>query len=398
MTVSGSNNRPVRLSERAAGRANNFDVLRLAAAALVLCSHSFVLTGHSEPRIGELALGTLGVVVFFGISGFLIARSWTLRPSLRAFTIKRGLRIVPGFVLALVACAYVLGPIVTTQSPGSYLTSLEPVTYVLRNLLSVVTGGLAGGVVYDLPGVFGSNPFPDSVNGSLWTLPVEVDAYAMVAVLGLIGLLARGMMGVALAGLALLAIDGAGVTLPLLTRVMEARPESALLMTAFAVASVLWGMRDRVPLRVDLALAGIAVWALAQYTPLGDVASALVFPYAVLVAAYRSPAWLGRSVRHGDVSYGLYVLAFPVQQAIVAAWGGGDVPSAGVLTLIALPITYVLAFASWRLVESPALRLKGRLAGSGRPLPATPERGVGEGVPAATGAPPRAAVGDPSGA
>ena len=103
-------------------------------------------------------------------------------------------------------------------------------------------------------------------------------------------------------------------------------------------------------------------------------------------------------MRHGDVSYGLYVLAFPVQQAIVAAWGGGDVPSAGVLTLIALPITYVLAFASWRLVESPALRLKGRLAGSGRPQPSALELDVSEGVAAPAAPPPRAAVGDPSGA
>ena len=63
------------LGERTGDRANNFDVLRLVAAVMVLVSHSFALSGQGEPHLGGLALGTLGVVVFFGISGFLIARS-----------------------------------------------------------------------------------------------------------------------------------------------------------------------------------------------------------------------------------------------------------------------------------------------------------------------------------
>ena len=72
----------------------------------------------------------------------------------------------------------------------------------------------------------------------------------------------------------------------------------------------------------------------------------------------------------GDVSYGLYIYAFPVEQALVAlhphlGWGA--------LVLSSLAATYLLALASWRLVERPSLRLK-RLV---RPRsPATATRGA----------------------
>src|SRR4029077_2717707 len=77
----------------AIGRENNFDVLRLLGATLVLASHSFVVTGAAEPRIGHWPLGTFGVQRFFAISGFLIAMSWLRRPSLRGFAVRRALRI-----------------------------------------------------------------------------------------------------------------------------------------------------------------------------------------------------------------------------------------------------------------------------------------------------------------
>ena len=73
--------------------------------------------------------------------------------------------------------------------------------------------------------------------------------------------------------------------------------------------------------------------------------------------------------RPGDVSYGLYLFAFPVQQLALELWPSGT-PPVGVLFAVTLPVTYALALLSWRTVEAPALRLKDRL-GVGRPRPAS---------------------------
>ena len=55
----------------------------------------------------------------------------------------------------------------------------------------------------------------------------------------------------------------------------------------------------------------------------------IAIPYLVLCAAYRSPGGLRRLTRPGDVSYGIYLLAFPVQQAIYELWGGIRAEPAG---------------------------------------------------------------------
>jgi peptidoglycan/LPS O-acetylase OafA/YrhL len=81
----------------------------------------------------------------------------------------------------------------------------------------------------------------------------------------------------------------------------------------------------------------------------------LAIAFTVLVLAFRTPAWLRRLAAPGDVSYGIYVYAFPVQQSVAAIWGAID-PL--VMMAIAFPVTYGLAFLSWRLVERPALALK----------------------------------------
>jgi peptidoglycan/LPS O-acetylase OafA/YrhL len=83
----------VELSAVSESRDNNFDVLRLFAAGLVLLSHSFALTGRHEP-LAPHTLGTVGVEIFFVVSGFLVTRSWLGDPSFRSF-IGKPIRRIP---------------------------------------------------------------------------------------------------------------------------------------------------------------------------------------------------------------------------------------------------------------------------------------------------------------
>jgi peptidoglycan/LPS O-acetylase OafA/YrhL len=351
------------LGARSRGRDNAFDVLRLLGAVLVLVSHSFALAGVAEPKLGKSSLGVIGVEIFFAISGFLVTASWLSDPRPRAFLAKRALRILPALIVTVAVTAFLLGPLLTTLSAGSYETASGTASYVVDNIVAVLTGGTVRDVAYALPGVFGGNPL-DSVNGSLWTLPVEVRAYVLVLALGLVGILTRWFWPLVLVGLALVA---------------SGTSEANLLLVIFMVGSLMCLHRDRIPLRGSLALLALAGWLGGVWFREGAVIVAVAAPYLVLYTAYRAPAALRRLTSRGDVSYGVYLLAFPVQQTIVHVLGG-DVSAFAVLAL-SLPITYALAMLSWRFVERPALRLKNAVAGP-RPQRAPQPEPQPEPVPA----------------
>jgi peptidoglycan/LPS O-acetylase OafA/YrhL len=345
-------------------RENNFDVLRLVAASMVLVSHSFVVVGAAEPHVGHFPLGTFGVEIFFAISGFLVAKSWLSQPSLRAFAIKRGLRILPALVVTVLACALLLGPLVSKQSPGTYFSSLDTPAFVADNVVATITGGAVREVALDLPDTFTSNP-DRAVDRSLWTLPIEVRAYMLVAALGALGLLIGGLPFVA-AGFFALSLAGAGVAdLPIVGSGLEflrgSDGETAHLVALFAVAALAYVWRERIVLRADLAALALAALVATLGTPAERPVLIFAVPYLALFLAYRSPSQARVLTRHGDVSYGLYLLAFPAQQTIVHAWGDG-MPSAWTVVLIGFPVTYLLALCSWHGVERPTLRLKEALA------------------------------------
>ena len=115
----------------ATGRDNNLNLLRMLAASSVLFSHSYALTGHmlQEPLVvasGQRTdAATIGVIVFFAISGFLIAQSLARTPSLYAYTIARGLRILPGLMLAKLFCVLVLGWYATSLASAAYWTHAD---------------------------------------------------------------------------------------------------------------------------------------------------------------------------------------------------------------------------------------------------------------------------------
>lgn len=332
----------MRLSDLADSRDNNFDVLRLFAASMVLVSHSFFLAGVDDP-VGVatgITLGSLGVALFFSMSGFLILKSWLFLPDAGDFTRKRALRILPALWVALLLTTFVLGPLETTLPLTDYFESLATWRYLAAGAALITFGGR-------LPGVFEDNPYPSAVNGSLWTLPIEASAYVMVGVLGVLGLARKRSALVPAFVLSLIAAwyfqDNALL-------------QNLRLYAFFLAGMLLYSYRDRVVLSWKLAAVGMLAWVASFNTGLLVVVSATALPYVVMVLAFHTTPRLRGLARFGDVSYGLYIYAFPIQQAIALMLGGNVSPAA--IMLISFPIAWLLGLASWRLIERPALKLK----------------------------------------
>ena len=71
----------------------------------------------------------------------------------------------------------------------------------------------------------------------------------------------------------------------------------------------------------------------------------------------------------GDISYGVYVYGWPIQQ-LVWPIGEGQPMHWAINTAIALPLAMLAGLASWLMVEKPALHFKGLPKGLQRPAPA----------------------------
>ncbi|MCE9672354.1 acyltransferase [Myxococcus stipitatus] len=336
------------LRECLEGRGNNLDFLRFAAATGVIVSHAFPLgegpKGTPEPLTGfshgQVSLGIVCVAVFLVISGLLITRSWERTPDTRAFLQARALRIFPGLAVSLLATALLLGGAVTTLPLKEYFTATATYTFLARNLLLVEPQ-------WTLPGVFETNVYVGAVNGSLWTLKYEVGFYLLVLALGRAKLLRRAWALVAwalTAGMSLLHIGRLGFW-----------PELGLY---FGGGLVLYLWRDRVRMNPWLALLSAAVLIVTAMMGTGlRVAMGSFGAYLVLYLAFL-PSRLANFGRRGDISYGVYIYAFPVQQT-VAAWMGGPTPWWWNAAL-AVPLIWLLGVLSWRLIEQRALRMRWR--------------------------------------
>jgi len=330
---------------------NSFDLLRLLAASLVLYSHQHVLLGVVEPSFfGMTTLGGAGVSIFFFLSGLLVWTSWTRDPDLWRFFLKRSLRIFPALWITVLLSVFLFGPVVSSFDFWDYFESSETREY-LNNAFLIVR--------YDLPGVFEENPYPYAVNGSFWTLPAEFLCYVSVAVVGSLALMHRsGLVG--------------GLFLALLAAEFGSHYFGSHLAANFEMAAFFWWgvwygymSSDSVTrLKWNWMITAFAMLVFVSIGARGvDRTVMLVFAAALVMLAQRW-TWGARVTDPvGDLSYGMYIFAFPVQQWL-AQTASGHERSFGLTLMLAFALTAGLSYVSWHLIEKRALRFKPRVRGA----------------------------------
>jgi peptidoglycan/LPS O-acetylase OafA/YrhL len=348
-------------------RDNHFNLLRILLAAGVLLGHCFQLTGGHGAYAGEpwhaftggaRLLGTTCVLGFFVISGYLVSQSFARSSTLTAYFRARILRIYPAAIVCALLTGLVLGPLVTNLAPSDYFQSPAVHRFLVQTttFFSLKHGGRS------IDGAFASNPIPENMNGSLWTISWELLCYVVLVPFGWLLYRERGRFGRASAYvlLVVLAIVGsAQYALRLLPNNLIA---GFLAFWAFFAIGILGhAVLPRLPSRPILtALALVLFLVLArveQYARELAIVTPFLFGYLLLTAATQLPrSWL-RYNRLGDFSYGLYLYAWPVQQTLVHAF-----PGIGPWTLFAgaTVIAVALGVLSWKLIERPALRFKQR--------------------------------------
>jgi peptidoglycan/LPS O-acetylase OafA/YrhL len=332
---------------------NNFDGMRLIAAFCVLVSHQYALNGLPEPSVLNVhSLGGFGVLIFFSISGFLVTQSWLADPSAWRFAVRRLLRIWPGLALAVALTALVLGPLVSTLSPRDYYADPIVKDYIINNLCMNLRD--------QLPMRFDGNALPSAINGSMWTIPLELKCYLALALMALAGLLRLRWLLLALvlgATATYALVQPRGELFEHFSWALEHRflLEFGLFFFAGAVLLVFRVHESRRTMLAVLACCWVlAAVALASGRPL----LVLVVPVIVVAIGTASTPVVRSAGRFGDLSYGVYIYAFPVQQTLI--WLVRDRLSWGVVLALTVATTQLLAFASWHLVEKKALRLKPR--------------------------------------
>lgn len=332
---------------------NNFDLIRLMASLAVMVGHSFGITGSHEMEAmlrftHRESFGSLAVYGFFLISGLLVTASYVKQDSPRRFVALRLLRIYPGAIACAAFIGLVVAPMFSSVTLASYYSSDGTWRWLAHNL------SLIGGVGAALPQVFSNNPLHGAAYPNVWTLPIELECYAIVLLAGLSGLI-RSRAGVTVA------VSIAG----LMFAYFAVHPPRHMTLGNFFVVGLgysfypvpffllgmlLYAFRDRVKLHWLPAAILLAIYLPIREDRWGGL---LLYPTLVYGLLWLASApFLRRFKPRHDYSYGIYLYGFVVQQAVTAVCPGLDHNTS---LVVAIPVTVMLASLSWHFVECPSL-------------------------------------------
>lgn len=340
------------------GIGQGFDALRVLLAYSVVYRHCFPITyGPAEQSSSDFLWSVFGAIVpiFFAVSGFLVMGS-AARLTLWEFNFSRVLRILPALAVDTVITIILAGLFFTTLSTTEFFSSSETWQYL---------GNILGIIQYDLPGVFEENPLSGVVNGSLWTIKPELVCYLLLAVLISVRCHNRSSIIIPAALLfTLLVVVQSVFTVSdiRLIKFVFGNP-AFLLVPTFLLAGAAYNLRRFIPYN-NFLFSGCVLFIVGSgfvFPPASfrdlPLLSVLAIPVYIYIALFLGVTYipLPKMFKKGDYSYGIYLYAFPIQQALVEFL---NIRDPNILFLIATPCITAIAMISWHYVEKPLLRFR----------------------------------------
>lgn len=336
-------------------RNNNISLIRLLAATAVIYGHSLsIIPNHNNydflPRIIGINSAERGVKIFFFLSGLLVVNSIISDKNVYSYVIKRVMRLWPALAFVIFGTAFVIGPICSKLSISEYFINIGVYDYVRKMMFFKIWGYNNIG----LPGVFENNRIPGVANAPLWTLAVEVFAYIFILSLYLIGAFRRRI------AIILFLIFIADALMPgrlIFWWLPKDSPDFAYIPFCFAIGGLLAIYKDKLVINFSV-VAGFIIlscllkgWAYYTY---------LFYTTMFLAALWFSALPMIINLPNiPDISYGVYLWGWPVQQAIVSMFPSMNYWASLVSTYV---IVCGIAFISWYLIEQPSIDLGRRLA------------------------------------
>lgn len=339
-------------------KGNNFNLVRLLAALLVLAGHSFVLTGRAAPAFLGSAPHRLGIILFFTVGGYLITESWKRDPDYLCYLVRRVFRIFPALIVCIAMLTFLAGPILSPYSLKEYFSDSNTWNY-LKNMRLYIS--------YTLPGVFSGNPVSTAVNGSLWSLPVEFFMYLLIPAIYEIGRRGGGRVHIALTVTVCGVSAWKHIAAPEWSYVIYGTDlgQALEVVPYYFLGSLAATLELKRVWNLQLAA---FLYIICQSVPCSDAAGTLLsfaaVPYIVFSFAFCDNPLGGRQWLRNklEFSYGLYLYGFFAQQLAVAwLWKRGIPLSAGAVMAFGLLLAGALAAGSEKLVEEPARKLSKKL-------------------------------------
>lgn len=321
---------------------NNFDAVRLLLALIVVCAHLCDLTGIPNIQAFRTFFDAeFAVKGFFTISGYLVMGSYLNSKSFKEYAEKRVRRIYPAYAATIFLCL-IMGLVVTTYAVSDFILSSQTVRYLFANLVFL------NFLQPTLPGVFDGNP-SQAINGALWTIKIEVLLYCYIPFIWF----SFRTLSKTLATILFYVASLLGIYLltPMVTSPWKV--QFAFQLFSYFTLGAFFATEPRVSRFLPLLLLSSgAIYLLNDPIPRLWI-EPLFFGSLVVVAATRLPLTLPAG-KYGDLSYGVYLLHFPVIQLMVyfQAYQNNPWP----WCLITIVLVAALAWISWHLIEKPMLK------------------------------------------
>jgi peptidoglycan/LPS O-acetylase OafA/YrhL len=314
---------------------NNFDVIRLILAFTVFLAHSHELSQSSDLKPLILLLSSkVAVEAFFVISGFLIIMSYEKSVSLSNYARKRVRRIYPAYIVSLVFFATIL-PFIE-EAPARTYISFDYFKYLIFNAIFL------NFISPSLPGVFETNPI-QAINGALWTIKIEVMFYMCIPLIA--WMCRKTHPGVILAALYVMGVTYSNISESLGWNTLAKQLPGQLQF--FAAGMGVYYLYDRIIKFRWHCLVAVIAGFLLHYMRLSDFLYPISLALTIYFFAFRVPT-INLS-RIGDLSYGVYIVHFPILQTLISfgmfdksGWKG---------LLLASFLVLSGAFLMWHLVE-----------------------------------------------